>query len=477
MLELNNVYHLDCLIGLDLLEDNSIDSIIVDSPYFIGFMGKEFDKVKDNIALNIEVWKKCYKKLKPGGYLLTFGACRSHHRLWCCLEDAGFNIRETLMWVFGSGFPKSLSIGKQIDKKLGNKRKSESVPNYKNQLYGKGMGGGEWNAKVEPPISQEAKNWDGWGTNTKPAYEPICMAQKPISEKTIVDNVLLWGTGAINIQDSRVDYAKNDRLLKGGTYGGNRLSGAGTSIFGNGEKSVEYGDGVLPPGRWPSNIIFDESAGQVLDEQTGTLKSGFMAKGTPRQMSANPNKICYGEYKPDTVENETYGDSGGASRFFKNINYTEEELVELSESICPYFYCGKASRSEREQGLDNLESHDQRMEWNSIQDARPHTKEGYVYEGKKIRNTGPCVKPIKLLEYLCKLVTPPGGTILDIFAGTGSLGVAAENLNFNYILFEKELEYFTIAEARIQHAKNKKIVEKTESEKLKDQMELFDSVG
>lgn len=471
MLELNKIYHLDCLIGLDLLDDNSIDSIIVDSPYFIGFMNKKFDDPKNNIALNPEVWKKCYKKLKPGGYLLTFGACRSHHRLWCVLEDVGFNIRETLMWIFSQGFPKSLNIGKNIDKKFGNKRKSLSIPNGKNNLYGKGMGGGEWNAPSEPPISNKAKNWDGWGTNAKPCYEPICMAQKPISEKSLVDNILRWGTGGINIQESRIEYAQNDRLLKGGTYGGNRLSGAGSSIFGNGEKSVEYGDGILPPGRWPGNVIFDESAGQVLDEQTGISKP----KPARRGKRGGKGFGFFDDEKSKNAEGfwpEDFG--GGASRFFKNINYTEEELLEFENNLVPFFYCGKAARSEREAGLENLESHEQRQEWATIQDARPHTKENYKYEGKQIKNTGPCVKPIKLLEYLCKLVTPPGGIILDIFGGTGSLGVAAENLGFNYILFEKELEYFTIAEARIQNAKNKKVLAAESADKQKEnQLELF----
>jgi len=383
----------DCLYKLKELKDNSVDSIVTDPPYGLSFMGKQWDYD----VPSQEIWEECMRVLKPGGHLLAFAGSRTYHRMAVRIEDAGFEIRDQIMWVYGSGFPKSHNIGKGVDKKFGNER----------EVVGEGgtmpiQSGGKRNtedsSKFEKferktqTITKGNSEWEGWGTALKPAHEPIVMARKPLSEKTIVDNVLEWGTGGINIDESRI----GTEVIK--TQGGEKFKGNGIyNKYNNCEESIHEG-------RFPANIIFDEEAGKLLDEQSGISKS----------ISGS-------------------GDTGGASRFF---------------------YCPKTSKKDRNEGLEHLEDKLQanaKFRPNHLEKAldgdsgKPHGR----YTPTK--NHHPTVKPTALMLYLIRLVTPKGGTTLDPFMGSGSTGKAAVRGGFDFIGIEREEEYLRIANARIQY--------------------------
>lgn len=353
-------------------------------------MGKSWDST--GIAYNVDMWKECLRVLKPGGHLLAFGGTRTYHRMACAIEDAGFEIRDQIQWIYGSGFPKSMDVSKAIDKVGGAER--EKIPNplakkQTAQVAGKGLSGAK-NAIdfIDPnPVTEEAKKWDGWGTALKPANEPICLARKPISEKTVAENVLKWGTGGINVDACRIETTDN---LNGGAYsGGQRCDGdwKDSSGFKNDRLNGEY---KQPTGRFPANILLDEEACKILDEQSGVLKSGDNCTRTKVGSFLEHGGLG----KAGDVQ-VTYGDSGGASRFF---------------------YCAKASKKEK--GTNNIH---------------------------------PTVKPIKLMEYLVKLVTPENGICLDPFAGSGTTGVAVLALGMKFIGIELDPTYCAIATERIQH--------------------------
>ena len=275
----------------------------------VGFMGKEWDG--GDIAFDPMTWSLCLGLLKPGGHLIAFSASKNYHRMAVAIENAGFEIRDQIMWLYGSGFPKSLNIGKVIDKRLGNEREVIGTrisafgdADGSETEDGRNLWGKESTKEVE--LTKGNSEWEGWGTALKPAHEPIVLARKPLSEKSIADNVLKWGTGAINIDDCRVESE-----------------------------------------RYPANLMHDG----------------------------------------------------------------------LQEEWARYFYCPKTSSAEKNNGA--------------------------------VKNTHPTVKPVELMKYLCRLVTPKGGTILDPFMGSGSTGIAAKDEGFDFIGIEKEPEYYDIAEVRI----------------------------
>ena len=284
---INQVLHGNSLEVLKTLEDNSVDSIVTDPPYELGFMGKKWDST--GIAYNVELWKECLRVLKPGGHLLAFGGTRTYHRMACAIEDAGFEIRDCIQWLYGSGFPKSQDISKAIDKKLGAKREVVEVDpvrygRLKNQLEGSVSTGGQWehgrrDINITAPASDEAQEWKGWGTALKPANEPIVLARKPLSEKTIAENVMKWGTGGLNIDGCRIptDPTVDDPRLGG--KGSWKTDKAAKNVYEGGYAGENIQSSAL--GRFPANVILDEEAGRMLDEQTGTLKSGFMKAGHP----------------------------------------------------------------------------------------------------------------------------------------------------------------------------------------------------
>ena len=303
MLELNRIYNMDCLEGMKLLDDNSVDSIVTDPPYELGFMGKKWDST--GIAYNVDVWRECLRVLKPGGHLLAFGGTRTYHRMACAIEDAGFEIRDQMQWIYGSGFPKSMDISKAIDKKFGAER--EVVGEYQtHDIRNNGLMDkkGSMTVNITKAATPEAKQWDGWGTALKPANEPIVVARKPISEKTVAENVLKWGTGGLNIDGCRI--GDEERTYKGGT----KLyeERPWTKAQANGERARPT---YKVSGRFPANVILDEEAAKMLDEQSGILKSG--SNNIRRKEGSFFEHGGLGKAGDIQV---SYGDIGGASRFF-----------------------------------------------------------------------------------------------------------------------------------------------------------------
>lgn len=256
-----NLHHGDCLHVLKGLPDNSVDSIVTDPPYGLKFMNRHWDYD----VPGVDVWRECLRVLKPGGHLLSFAGSRTYHRMTVAIEDAGFEIRDQIMWVYGSGFPKSLDVSKAIDKAAGYERATEYEPNHKNGTFGKGMGGGKHGAQSEPPVTDAARQWQGWGTALKPAHEPVCVARKPLVG-TVAENVLAHGTGALNIDGCRVpadDGANRARPPRtpNAILGG----GKGTNLT-----ASEHND----LGRWPANLILS------YNEDEFALRSD----ATPEQM-------------------------------------------------------------------------------------------------------------------------------------------------------------------------------------------------
>lgn len=390
--------HGDCLEKLKELEDNSVDSIVTDPPYGLSFMGKKWDYD----VPSKEVWQECLRVLKPGGYLLSFAGTRTQHRMAVNIEDAGFEIRDMIAWVYGSGFPKSLNIGKAIDKLQGNERVSigekiapDGVPYSKRMKEGHGPAYGDstyGNYDNNPMDTKGNSEWEGWGTALKPALEPITVARKPLSEKTVAENVLKWGTGGINIDGSRVGMEERTFESKGIRPGANNIVGDNWG-GGQGIKEVQ--------GRFPANLIHDGS----------------------------------------------------------------EEVTDLLNDSARFFYCAKASKADRDEGLEGFENEKYTAGNYSqspvcktcdktLNGTNNHTQcSGGVYyremASKITKNNHPTVKPTKLMQYLVKLVTPKGGVVLDPFMGSGSTGKACKLEGFDFIGIEREEEYIEIAKARI----------------------------
>ena len=423
----------DCREVLKSLDENSIDACVTDPPYELGFMGKRWDA--SGIAYDVALWKLVFRVLKPGAHLLAFGGTRTYHRMVCAIEDAGFEIRDQIQWLYGSGFPKSLDVSKAIDKVMGAERTvvgkiSTQIGNKLKSKEGPGRGGNKEAVKnrftgnlLGPPVLDEAKAWSGWGTALKPANEPICVARKPLSEKTVAENVLKWGTGALNIDGCRVG---TEQI----TVAHNKGDSFSQSYKAR-DKTPQHSHYTQHSGRWPANVILDEEAGKMLDEQSGERSGCKPHTITASEKTRQRNKIKgWGSVTVPKEKFAGFADSGGASRFF---------------------YCPKASRSERNAGLEGMEKHTkyqdfglkQRMENGAVTNPRTNN------ESAGSTNHHPTVKPIKLMEYLVKLVTPPGGKVLDPFMGSGTTGIACKNLGFEFVGIEQNEEYFAIAEKRL----------------------------
>lgn len=364
-------------------EDDSFDSVVTDPPYGISMMNKKWDYD----VPSVEMWKEVLRVLKPGGHILAFGGTRTYHRMVVNIEDAGFEIRDQIQWIYGSGFPKSLNISKAIDKEAGAEREvvGTKVGNPGYSLApdkGRGVacvahGNSEKECEVTIPSTEAAKQWDGFGTALKPANEPICLARKPLSEKTVARNVLKWGTAGLNIDASRIDGAKRSPGFK---------SPESEIGYHGGSSNKNLVDWDNSQGRFPANLILDEAAAAALDEMSGLSDHR-------RENESLGHHESVGSFGLKGHMNVRHHDSGGASRFF---------------------YVAKASKADRGAG-----------------------------------NTHPTVKPTKLMEYLVTLVTPPGGTVLDPFCGSGSTGVAALRLGFEFVGIDKHESYVEIAKARI----------------------------
>ena len=385
-----------------IAEGVKADAIITDPPYELGFMGKGWDNA--GISFSPDVWRVALELAKPGAHMMAFGGSRTYHRIACAIEDAGWEIRDCIMWLYGSGFPKGSNIGKQIDKKLGKARKVLG----RGTRHGGGVVGNGSSSKLDPripnvtePASDEAKKWDGWNTALKPAFEPIIVARKPI-KGSVVDNVLEHGTGGINVGACRI--GGKERINN--PMGSNNTECKSPYRLGSGPKNVV--------GRWPANVIMDEEAGAMLDAQYGVSSSSSkpMRSGKTSLMGGLTNTN-----RESSVVFQGYGDKGGASRFF---------------------YCAKSSVKEREAGLREAEG--------GIGALRDNGR-----LGKRRLNLHPTVKPIALMRYLVRLITPPDGLIIDPFTGSGTTGAAAALEGFNFMGCDISPYYVRIAKARIEH--------------------------
>jgi site-specific DNA-methyltransferase (adenine-specific) len=428
----------DCIIAMKEMPDNSVDSIVTDPPYELGFMGKSWDS--SGIAFNVEVWQEALRVLKPGGHLLAFSGSRTYHRMAVAIEDAGFEIRDQIMWVYGSGFPASHNVSKAIDKAAGAER--EVAGTYSGATnVGKVTDGKlgylpgidypktDLTVFLTLPTTEKAQQWSGWGTALKPAHEPIVLARKPL-QGTVANNVLTFGTGGLNIDGTRVVTNDNfDSLV------GRPIQKLATRL--TGESDEDYRLRVLESpeqqlalkklkelGRFPANFIHDGSD-EVLAlfpiTSSGELKpwiNGSVASET----SASFSQGLDGKLRDFTAPKST----GSAARFS---------------------YCAKASKRDRNEGLEGFAPKKQ-------DESR---KEGNV-GGDNLRNRGvhervnhhPTVKPTDLMRYLCRLITPPAGIVLDPFMGSGSTGKAAILEGFDFIGIEQSAEYLEIAKNRIE---------------------------
>lgn len=639
----------DCLEILKTLPDNSVDSVVVDPPYGIGFMNKEWDSpqkhkelidreakrsqerfddgkspvkggfskgVQPGLAIGgakegrwfqewCELWgAECLRVLKPGGYILSFSAPRTYHRMATAFEEVGFQVRDQIMWIFGSGFPKSHNIGKAIQKQSGDVKvvgKKTGMGTTGNSYVSNNeeyIGGDKGVYKKEYDDIEINNQWEGWGTALKPAHEPICMARKPLSEKSIAENVLRWGTGGINIDVSRIGVSDNEKVkTEGHIRKGNVIGDERTSVA-----AGQFGDGAfvagtdLTNGRFPANIMFECICDELIDgkeikgnenynwNNTDTESNTFTNRGTytPRtetpKIHTNQNCPCYmldeqsgvkksikrgekynKEYDntntatkltPGKTDGNTYADKGGASRFFYSAKVSKKERnagldgkVEIFTPTIKLVYLLENNIWEKEDLKTKLVDTDKSLQkvidesiimednkWNiesfgnyimeqfqkehkSITETeinsttiyqtlnlwiQNHTrtyiaelfgekvkdikfvenveqrsttlnitiqnKDGYSPSVKNVelinlwninivpsKSSHPTVKPIALMEYLIKMVTPKGGTTLDCFMGSGSTGIAAKNLGMNFIGIEKEQEYMDIAKQRINY--------------------------
>jgi len=427
----------DCLDKLKELDNNSIDSIVTDPPYGLSFMGKKWDYD----VPSVEIWQECLRVLKPGGHLLAFAGSRTYHRMAVRIEDAGFDIRDQIMWIYGSGFPKSHNVGKSIDKMQGNPRQvvGEEVGTYKldNAIKNAAVYGKQ-NQKMTDDgyeiktITKGNSIGEGWGTALKPAHEPIVMARKPI-EGTVAENTLQYGVGGLNIDGCRVSFedtpnpATNPKYRKEQNYKmpekGQESNGAVSFTSSKNEYNTE--------GRWPANVILDEEAGSILDKQSGNIKGG---KAMPPFQGKPTNDINFTSGIKE-INRLGYNDNGGASRFF---------------------YCPKTSAREREEGLVGLQTK---------ANAHMATQNGTSGEASKgmerfktqpKQNFHPTVKPTELMKYLIRLVTPKAGIVLDPFMGSGSTGKAAMQEGMWFVGIEREKEYFEIAKQRIEYEADKR---------------------
>lgn len=406
------LYHGNMLDMLEVLEKESIDSIVCDPPYGLtsitkrfgkedsaecqygndgsfqrlskGFMGKEWDG--SGIEYNVDAWKKCYEVLKPGGYLLAFGGSRTFHRIACAIEDAGFEIRDTIMWLYGSGFPKSMNIGLAIDKKNGvesevigtsKSGKEETHTNSLNMVNG-GFGG-------EYEIKKATNEWNGWGTALKPSFEPVIVARKPC-EGSCVDNVLKYGVGGINIDECRVEYGNETDSRIGTDAVANTKCGFWSKDKNNGKTQMYKDDG-----RYPANTILT-----YCDDDFEEVCGGF-----PNTKSTKGVGVQRKERSSDTVVSNT--NSG-----LQNKEYDADKVEGFNDSgnASRYFYCAKASKKDRDEGLcDFIE---EKVTDGCIR-SNEETARKFGANSSFRKNTHPTVKPTELMQYLVRLVTPVGG--------------------------------------------------------------------
>src|SRR5699024_10286283 len=432
-----NIIHGDCLEELKKLEDNSVDAVVTDPPYGLsntkptqvadvlkawvtgdtvsvpakrgGFMGKDWDSFVPPPA----VWEECMRVLKPGGHMAVFAGARTQDLMGLSIRLAGFEIRDTLGWIYGSGFPKSMDVSKAIDKAAGAEREEFTDPRWEDR-YPNGNGGNHNRGPngiygqaesvlgrkltTSNPVTEHAQQWDGWGTALKPAIEPIILARRPL-DGTVANNVLAHGVGGLNIDACRVP---SDAPIPShyGTSGAAGVTMGKYRDYLPGSATAASASNVQTAGRFPANVLLDEHAAKEMDKQSGRLKTG----GGTRNSAATKDQVYAGGWAdgpPRTFE----ANEGGASRFFPVFKYQ-----------------AKAPKKER----PVIERED----------------------GTKIQH--PTVKPLSLLEWLVELITPPNGVVLDPFAGSGTTLQAALNKGFQPIGIEQDADYIQLIEKRLE---------------------------
>jgi len=455
----NRVIQGDCIEIMKEIPDNSIDAVCTDPPYNLHFMSKEWDKKgtpKEYQAWTQEWATEVMRVLKPGAHMLVFAIPRMYHRMVCGVEDAGFDIHDQIDWIQGAGFPKGLDLSKAIDKHFGKENERKIIyenPNWRDRNTHNGV---VWSERsrtsndtehkfITKLATPEAQQWEGWKVGKqalKPAHEPICLAQKPISERNIAENVLEWGTGGLNINGCRIPTGENisDKSKRKSYINGWR----GEPNFSRPRIQQEEGFSQHIKGRFPANLVLShdkrcsevrchpECPVRLLDEQSGIRKSGKML---PHHNIKEAQYNVYGKMYERSCE--THGDKGGASRFFQVFQDTR------------FKYCPKASPHERNAGLEEFSYGSgvdimATAEWQKERGRHPE-----MYKGNK--NYHPTCKPIELCRYLCRLITPPNGIVLDPFAGSGSIPIACVLEGFDYIGIELEQDYVDIANARLEY--------------------------
>jgi site-specific DNA-methyltransferase (adenine-specific) len=480
----------DVMEQLKALAEASVDAVVTDPPYGLNFMGKEWDRLGDHSAnfTNLDKphasqsaypmnksrgrpicetdgpmqqrwhlrWaQEALRVLKPGGHLLAFGGSRTYHRLACAIEDAGFEIRDQIMWIYGSGFPKSLDVSKTIDKAAG----TENVVGTKPDRWtGKGNSLNfatdrpQTICKITEPVTDAAKQWQGWGTALKPAHEPIVVARKPLVG-TVAANVLQYGTGALNIDACRIEHvtvgdgnlALNPQLRRH-INGGN-----GGNIIAHEEERRVVTPNQL--GRWPANVIHDGSEEVLAAFPDAPGQQGAVSGEEPSTKTHG----VYGGFKTRLPATPRDGEPSASRRYVTQgaTNFAAlpgERRLDLG-SAARFFYCAKADKEEREIGCYGLNAQPLAYGNQALAEVKRGVTEKHAKSGMnavKMRgNVHPTVKPIDLMAYLCRLVTPPGGTVLDCFMGSGSTGMAALRGGFNFIGIEKNPEYVEIARLRL----------------------------
>jgi site-specific DNA-methyltransferase (adenine-specific) len=471
--------------SLKKLPDNSIDSVVTDGPYGLKFMNRRWDYD----VPSVEFWKEVYRVLKPGGHVLSFGGTRTYHRMTVNIEDAGFEIRDQIMWLYGSGFPKSLNIGKAVDKLQGNDREVVGLktdgaysPGTKNKGIGEidKLGGKERESRGDDfgQITKGQSPYEGWGTALKPANEPICVARKPISEKTVAENVLKWGTGGINVDGCRVGFDMSDKNPATNPLYRHQNADKYKQVTDGGQKvgeNVSFTNSMNPPseeGRFPANIILECLCDEVIKGEKGEViehngTGGIWNEGTKEPVGRTYNDkgdIHTNPMCPCRLMDEQSGMSKSSPRIAPkesikdpssyNTGVGGNSNLNDSGGASRFFYQAKVSKAERNMGLDDFDSKLQagaEFRPNHMEKALKGEDGNPYGRYTPTKNNHPTVKPVSLMVYLCRLITPPNGIVLDPFMGSGSTGIAAQLEGFRFCGMEMDEDYFKIAKARIEN--------------------------
>jgi site-specific DNA-methyltransferase (adenine-specific) len=485
----------DCLEYMRTLEANSVDAVVTDPPAGISFMGKEWDnpnKVGRNgagigqagkdadydrygkgampygysgssakrnvadrqkfVAWMTEISAECLRVLKPGGYALVWALPRTSHWTATAWENGGFECRDRIAYCFGSGFPKSLDVSKALDKladkerevigekpRVGGGRATHNQHEGYQRPWMDEPGAKDKIWQITAPATDAAREWAGWGTALKPAIEDWWVFRKPLSEATVAANVLRWGCGAMNVDGCRIETNGNGDDDHRASAWSNHAKG---KTF-HGESYQDMRGVQVPQGRWPAHLILDGSP--EVEAMFPQTTSGILKAGTKRTQGGG----YHGNFPEIATHYDTGGDTGSAARFFKVCPIDEDDYP-------PLFYCAKAGRSERNEGLEDLPKRERTTQGRDIVTSidRRDGKGRVPVNGRiqPAQNYHPTIKPLSLMRYLITLVSREGATVLDPFLGSGSTCVAAVQLGRNFIGCEMDAEYFAIAQARIEHA-------------------------